>query len=238
MRKTIVAATTVVVLGAGIAGTGFISPVMASTLQHIPLVGSIFSGMTEEGLKTALEQGVVTSPNVSLTHDGVTLQVTDLLFDGTRLSFAIERKGDQMPAQVFSPYIPMDAQTINDDNEWVKSHQVPNEQQTRGYVATPVVLINGEPIQFDESSIGDDPFRTNVLMAEYTKGLSLPDSFELTIRTSVTQISEPFEFKIPVEIDKNLLVIKPEATQSNGQFSYTVSSLEFTSATTRLVLDS
>ncbi|WP_020433403.1 DUF5643 domain-containing protein, partial [Paenibacillus riograndensis] len=93
-------------------------------------------------------------------------------------------------------------------------------------------------IKFTTGSFGDLPGQRNAFIGEMTHGLNLPDKFELTIQTKVTNVEEPFEFKVPVKVDNNALVLKPDVTKSDGQFSYTVKELYLSPVSTRLVVDS
>jgi hypothetical protein len=217
VRKTAVAVSAAAVLGVGVIGMGFVSPAMAATLKQIPVIGSVFSGISEERLQTAIDQGIAASPNLSVTHDGVTLKVTELLYDGTRLTFAIEREGVEM-STVLAPY-------QGDDG-------------VKGYIKMPTLLADGKEIKYTEGSFAEVPSKGNTVQLDFSKGMSLPDQFELTIQAEVTQIQEPFEFKIPVKIENHTLVLKPNATETDGKFSYTVKQLEITPASTRLILDS
>lgn len=219
VRKTVVAASAAAVIGVGVIGTGFVSPAMADALKQIPVIGSVFWGISDERLQTAIDQGIATSPNLSVTHDGVTLKVTDLLYDGTVLKFEVEREGVELPSAF-------------------GSHQDQDKGKVKGYIQTPTLLANGKEIKYTSGGFGDIPYKENTIKAEISNGFSLPDEFELTIQAKVTQIEEPFEFKIPVKIDNNMLVLKPNATETDGKFSYTVKQLEITPATTRLILDS
>ncbi|MEC0088900.1 DUF4179 domain-containing protein [Paenibacillus macquariensis] len=219
VRKTLVTVSAAAVLGVGVIGTGFVSPAMADTLKQIPVIGSVFSGISDERLQTAIDQGIATSPNLSVTHDGVTLKVTDLLYDGTVLKFEVEREGVELPSTF-------------------GSHQDRDKGEVKGYIQTPTLLVNGKEIKYTSGGFGDIPYKENTIKAEIRDGMSLPDQFELTIQAKVTQIEEPFEFKIPVKIENNMLVLKPNATETDGKFSYTVKQLEITPASTRLILDS
>ncbi|MGQ3478110.1 DUF4179 domain-containing protein [Paenibacillus sp. TY11] len=238
-KRAVVAASVVGVLGAGVVGAGFISPTMAATLKHIPGIGSIFYGLSVDEIQTAVDKGILSHPNESVTHDGITLTLSDVLYDGTRLSFSIERKGENMPETSMSPYLPMDAKTENSDEEWVKKHKVPEKDQLKGYFQShPEVLINGKKVDSHQYLYGDDPEKKNSIVGEFMQLGSLPDEFELTVRTSMTGVDEPYEFKVPVKIDNTMIVVQPNETKTSGSFSYTVKELKSTSTTTRLMLDS
>ncbi|OBA08290.1 Tat pathway signal protein [Paenibacillus polymyxa] len=238
-KRAVLAASVVGILGAGVVGAGFVSPTMAATLKQIPGIGGIFYGLSADEIQTAVDKGILSHPNETVSHDGITLTLSDVLYDGTRLSFSIERQGENMPEGSVSPYLPTDAKTESSDKEWLKKHKVPEKDQLKGYFKYfPEVLINGKKIDSHLNSYGDDPKKMNSVIGEFMKLDSLPDEFELTIRTSMTGVDEPYEFKVPVKIDNTMITVKPNETKNSGNFSYTVKELKSTSTTTRLVLDS
>ncbi|KAF6565795.1 hypothetical protein G9G63_06405 [Paenibacillus sp. EKM202P] len=173
------------------------------------------------------------SSDLSLTQDGVTLKLGDVFYDGTRLSFSIEREGKNLPEGVMSLYLPVDAKA----SKSLKKYMVPEKDQKKGYIKRPEILIDGKAFK-GFGSFGDKVSQKNTVEAEYNQLGSLPDEFEMTIQVGVTRISKPFEFKVPVKKDGNMVSIKPNKTQKSGDFSYTVKQLDITSHTTRLVLDS
>lgn len=68
---------------------------MAAALENLPLIGSVFK--TAEGaLGAAVDKGMVTFPNVSVTHDGITLKVVEAYYDGNRLSVGMVREGAEL----------------------------------------------------------------------------------------------------------------------------------------------
>ncbi|WP_456290095.1 DUF4179 domain-containing protein [Paenibacillus sp. AK002] len=239
IKRTILVASAAAVLGGTVIGSGFVSPVMAATLKQIPMLGVIFEGTSEDAVKAAIEQGILSEPNLSVTHDGVTLKVADVLYDGTRLSIILEREGVDLPGTA-SPYISEDATLIgNQDSEYVKSRKVAKEDQEKGYIEMPRILVDGQEVAMGEGNFGDYPQQDNAYIVELTKGLKLPDQFELTIQANVTQVNETFEFKVPVNVTNKSVVVKPDqATKSDGPFSYTVKQLDISPVSTRLVLDS
>ncbi|EGG34634.1 DUF4179 domain-containing protein [Paenibacillus sp. HGF5] len=239
IKRTILVASAAAVLGGTVIGSGFVSPVMAATLKQIPMLGVIFEGTSEDAVKAAIEQGILSEPNLSVTHDGVTLKVADVIYDGTRLSIILEREGVDLPGTA-SPYISEDATLIgNQDSEYVKSRKVAKEDQEKGYIEMPRILVDGQEVAMGEGNFGDYPQQDNAYIVELTKGLKLPDQFELTIQANVTQVNETFEFKVPVNVTNKSVVVKPDqATKSDGPFSYTVKQLDISPVSTRLVLDS
>ncbi|WP_268625498.1 DUF4179 domain-containing protein [Paenibacillus alvei] len=246
-KRSLFVASAAAIIGAGIIGVGYISPTMAEALKKVPVIGLLFSETSEYAVRNALERGIISTPNVSVTHDGITLKVTEVLFDGTRLSFRIERDGPNMPKYLTSPYIasysnaeepaPYD-KFFETDANMAQAVGTPDEKKIRGYIRTPEVLINGEAIkssgQLSSYMMDDKP----MYMLEFRHVATLPDEFELTVRTKVTHVKETYEFKIPVKVENRAMILKPNATKSDGKFSYTVKQLDISLVSTRIVLDS
>lgn len=237
LKRTLTAASIAVVMGAGAVGAGFVSPTMASALKQIPGIGSMFYGMNSDEIQRAVDQGILTQPLEQITKDGVTLTLTNVLYDGTRLSYSIERTGENLPERVPSPYIPMDSELFTEDKEWKSRVQIPEDQYQKGYIISPTTFINNEELKASKG-FGDDIGNRNAVFTEYTNLDSLPNEFELTVQAKVTQIEEPFEFKVPVKISNNKLVIQPNETKSYESFSYTLQKIESTVTNTRLILES
>lgn len=82
-------------------GISLMSPAVANTLQSIPIVGSIFGMIGDTGLRKAEELGYSKDTNYVLTVDDSTLRITDLIYDGSRLSLGYivtnYRKDDSIP---------------------------------------------------------------------------------------------------------------------------------------------
>lgn len=211
LKKTAVAAAVAGVLGAGILGAGFVSPVMADTLKKIPGIGVLYQGTSPQSVELAMSQGILSQPGLSVTHDGVTLKLTDLLYDGTRLSFQLEHEGGL---------------------------DLSGEATMGTLIESPVVLADGQKIKFTSAGFGDIPYQDNAYRGELTGDLNLPDAFTLTIQVKVKQVNETFEFTTPVKIMDNALVVTPNITKTEGSFSYTVEQLKVTPVSTRLVLSS
>lgn len=239
LKKTLVAASTAAALGVGIIGSGFVSPVMADTLKQIPVVGSIFKDIDDKGLNAAEEKGLSTAPNQSVTHDGVTLKVTDAYYDGSRLALAIEREGidnDKMMAeQIIEP--------IEFDPAVPEQHaKVTLNESVRGLLGSAVVkLPNGKILESQMSSYGDVEGKKNTILYDYRNIYNveaLGDEIELSISVPVTQIAEPFEFKVSVKkVTEGIIKLDLNQTKKTQEFSYTIKKLELTPATSRLIVN-
>jgi len=241
-KKVAISATAAAMLGGVVLGSGFVSPVMADALKNVPLIGSVFQYNEDSSLQKASTTGLTTAPNLSVTKDGVTLSIIEVMFDGNRLAFAIERQGVDDDT-MFSPYLPEGAKDEN--GNLIPS--LPLEQQKKGYIYIPDVSIQGKNKFFgmlseDVGKTEDGQDIHNIALYEITKGLAemnLPEAFDMTVQLNVSGIKEPFEFVVPVQnLAKGSVVLHPNQTKSSGDFSYTVKQLELTPVTTQLVLDS
>lgn len=241
-KKAAISVTAAAMLGGVVMGSGFVSPVMADALKNVPWIGSVFQYNSDSTLQKASTTGLTTAPNLSVTRDGVTLSIKEVMFDGTRLAFAIERQGVDDDTML-SPYPPAGAK----DEKGNLIQTVPLEQQKKGYIYMPEVNIQGHSKFFGmfTDAVGkteDGQSIRNMAMYELTKGLTelnLPEAFDMSVKLNVTGIQEPFEFVVPVKnLAKGAVVLHPDQTQSSGGFSYTVKQVDLTPITTRLVLDS
>ncbi|RED40383.1 DUF4179 domain-containing protein [Paenibacillus sp. VMFN-D1] len=241
-KKAAISVTAVAMLGGVVMGSGFVSPVMADALKNVPWIGSVFQYNSDSTLRQASTTGLTTAPNLSVTKDGVTLSIKEVMFDGNRLAFVIERQGVDDDTMI-SPYPPAGAK----DEKGNLIQTVPLEQQKKGYIYMPDVTIQGKNKFFgmfsqDVGKTEDGQDIHNMAMFEILKGLSemnLPEAFDMSVKLNVSGIKESFEFVVPVKnLAKGSVVLHPNQTQSSGGFSYTVKQLELTPVTTRLVLDS
>ena len=89
LLRLMISAAALVVVCISLIGSGFVSPTMAHALKKIPTIESIFRLAGDLGLRAADEQGLTKDVNQRITHDGVTLSISELVFDGARLSFVL-----------------------------------------------------------------------------------------------------------------------------------------------------
>lgn len=232
VKKTAISVSAAAVLGGVVLGSGFVSPAMADALKNVPLIGSVFQYNFDPTLKQASISGLTTEPNLSVTRDGLTLNIKEVMYDGTRLAFMIERQGMDDDT-VLSPYLPEGATNVSGETH----KKVPVEQQKKGYLFMPEVTIQGKSGFFGSftDAVGqteDGKFIRNMAMYEITSGLSdkqLPNEFNMTVKMNVSGFKEPFVFQVPVKnLAKGNVVLHPNQTQSSGAFSYTVKTIEIT----------
>ncbi|NQX49879.1 DUF4179 domain-containing protein [Paenibacillus tritici] len=228
LKKTLAAASITVMIGLGTVAAGFISPVWADTLSQLPVFSSIFKHTDNPGLKLAAEQGLTTSPNMSVTKDGVTLSVTEVFYDGIQLAIGFERAGvadERVLAEITN----------------FKTDEF--DQSTKGLLGLPeVTLESGERLGFGSSSTGDVQGQPNTLlleMRELWNTAALGDEFKINISVPVAQIAEPFKFQVTVKkLAEGIIKLTPGQGASKDAFHYKVKSLDITPAAMRLIVTS
>ncbi|MEC0226510.1 DUF4179 domain-containing protein [Paenibacillus alba] len=98
-------------------------PAMAKALSRIPILNSILHLQGDTGLKQASEKGVTTEINQSIANNGVIVKITDVLYDGSRLSIGYVTEsldGDRAPSDMtFS--ISVDGQVIQSNRSGIGS---------------------------------------------------------------------------------------------------------------------
>lgn len=153
-----------VVAFALVVSTGFISPTMAASLKQIPGIDSIFQLAGDIGLQTADEKGLVSKPNLSDTHDGLTLSVPEVMFDGTRVSIALERQttDKRFTKETVSSLINDIILTIN--GKEINSYAPANTSNSIDPYMIPGKSSNSVIIQFsDLRNQGENPFQISLI---------------------------------------------------------------------------
>ncbi|MBP1308100.1 hypothetical protein JOD82_001115 [Paenibacillus sp. 1182] len=222
VRNTFLGTSAALVMAfALVVSTGFISPTMAASLKQIPGIDSIFQLAGDLGLQTADEKGLVSKPNLSDTHDGLTLSVPEVMFDGTRISIALERQTtDKRFLNTELPLL-LDDLILSINGEDIHSYAPANTSNSIDPYTIPGKNSNSTIIQFsDLRNQGGKPF---------------PDKFNLTVSMPVSGIKQPFKIEIPVEKNtKNNFVFTPSLKRKYSNIDYTLEKVELTPITTSI----
>ncbi|KKO52984.1 DUF4179 domain-containing protein [Paenibacillus sp. DMB20] len=219
----------------GVMSSAYVSPIMAESLKSIPVIGSIFKLADDLGLQTAEERGLVAEPNVGATHEGVTLRIPEVVYDGTRLSLAVKREGEGLIGGI-------------SDYEVVQEGDSTNHIYPRGAITEVEMFIDGTSI-YDYNGgkrpglIGNPTSDPNVVLYQLT-GYShlgegapmLPDQFLLTAKITLEGIEEPYIIDVPVRKSSNQIVVKSGETREWGGLKLTLEQLKFTPITTDLII--
>lgn len=231
-RIALVAASAAAIILVGGLGGALVSPAMAESMKNIPLIGSIFKLAGDLGLRTADERGLAAKLDASVTHEGVTLRIPQLVYDGTRLSLAVTREGGGFAAGI------RDAKFTGNGEP---------EIYPEGAINSVDVYIDGESI-YDFgggrklSWGGKKTPDRNSAIYELTAFPTvdeipiLPDEFQLNIEFRLEGISEPFAFELPIRKNADTLVQSPLDTREWKGNKVTIEQIQFTPITTEVRL--
>ncbi|MGQ3479499.1 DUF4179 domain-containing protein [Paenibacillus sp. TY11] len=227
LRGTAITAASAAVIGVMIIGSAFVSPTMAESLKQVPLVDSVFRLAGDLGLQTADQKGLATSTNLSATHDDITLKVSQIVFDGTRLVIALEKQdGDQEVLPLFSK-VSSDGHKPEDIIEQLD------------------LFINGKSVINENGAFrlltwgpGKD---SNSILISYMRdpvsGLpALPNQFELKVYSKLKGVAEPFTIQTTVYKTKIASkVLQPQMNKSTPYLKFTADQVEMTPVTTKVI---
>ncbi|UZM99453.1 DUF4179 domain-containing protein [Lysinibacillus sp. MHQ-1] len=173
--------------------TGLISPTMAAAMKEVPLLSSVFKFTRDLGLHAADEKGLSTKLNTSVTHEGFTLNVTEVVYDGTRVAIGIEGHHKE-----------------GENSKESLSDQMSNIEFS----------LNGEPLNHTNySGVYMQPSKDNNSAVLEFADLENQDrspfqkKFNLTLSTTITGISEPFKMNIPVRDIGNYINLQPNISR-------------------------
>ncbi|MHA6532342.1 DUF4179 domain-containing protein [Paenibacillus sp. BAC0078] len=225
-RWAAVIVASVLILCLSFLSVGFISPTLAASIERIPVLGSIFELAGDLGLRTADEKGLALTPNQSDSHEGLTLTVPEVLFDGVRVSLGLERQTTE------EKFLMQElGDLLGDIKVSINGEDLHAYGLTGGGSAPGVFTLKGK----DEGSriVQFSDMRSQ-------GGRALPDKFELLLTVHVDGISEPFHITLPVEKKTvNNLIAEPITREYSGML-FTLEKVELTpvtsSITTRIEL--
>ncbi len=76
-------------------GSATVSPVMATMVSKIPIIGSIFSTSGEHGLERVSELGLTQVVGQSKTVNGITITIDEVFYDGTRVTVGYTQESEE-----------------------------------------------------------------------------------------------------------------------------------------------
>jgi len=197
--------------------TSLISPTMAATIKEVPILSSIFKFAGDLGLKTADEKGLSTKLHTSVTHEGFTLNVSEVVYDGTRVSIAIERPHKEDEKETLMDRISNFELFIN--GEPINSF-APSESNSINRFMHPAKDNDSAIIEFsDLSNQGGSPF---------------PEQFNLTLSAMIKGIEDPLKIDIPIKKIENYVTLQPNVSRDYDNIRFTVKKIELTPITTNI----
>ena len=96
IRKKLLYSTAAAVVAIGLLiGSATVSPVMATIVSQIPIIGSIFSTSGEHGLERVRELGLTQVVGQSKTVNGITITIDEVFYDGTRVTVGYSQESEE-----------------------------------------------------------------------------------------------------------------------------------------------
>ncbi|WP_017753996.1 DUF4179 domain-containing protein [Calidifontibacillus oryziterrae] len=112
--KITVYACSAAVIGFGLfIGSAMISPAMAKVASHLPIVGTFFNDIGDEGLQIAGQKGLTQIVEQSAKDNGITLTINEVFYDGTRLTFGYTQESLFAIGDLERPTIEVNGKDIN-----------------------------------------------------------------------------------------------------------------------------
>ncbi|MBG9454843.1 hypothetical protein ABE61_12535 [Lysinibacillus sphaericus] len=219
-RVVMITASTAMILSL-IFFTSLVSPTLAATIKHVPVLSSIFKLAGDFGLQTADEKGLSTKLHTSVTHDDFTLNVSEVVYDGTRVSIAIERPHmeGEFSKDTLGDHISNIEFFINGNPR--NSFAPDPENSMNGFYIKPGKDNDSAIIEFaDERNQGGRPF---------------PKQFDLTLIITITGIQDPLKIDIPVKnkVEDNV-TLQPNVSRQYDNIHFTIEKIQLTPITTNL----
>lgn len=208
VRKMTLASAAAAILGVSCIGSGFVSPAMAQTLKQIPLIESVFKIAGDLGLQTAEEKNLTTPINQSVTLNGITISVSEVFYDGSRLTIGLVQHSPDGIKEILEV-----EPVINGKSEhFAASYSDMANSHDNKTVASLVQFMPGEKLP--------DSFDLKLLV--FLKGME----------------NNRFEFTFPVnKTSSGSRIIKPMVTKTYGDMTVTIQKIQITSGTVDLVIN-
>lgn len=228
-KPAVIATSLAAVISGGVVGSGFVSPTMAHALSKLPFIGVVFQQTGDFGLSYAVDNNLVTKINQSITHDGVTLRIKNMVYDGIRLAFTWEREGENVSSYLFSPSLTDDRGVIrrirflDSSLEEITYDLSLSMYQTPGDPDSGISVSRSEPSVTRNGNLSSEP-------------KSLPDEFNIRMNVSLSGVREVFMFNIPVKKNTKNIKFTENITKSYDGLSLSLEKLELTPITTRVML--
>lgn len=202
---------------------GFISPAMAETLKQLPFMSSVFQLAGDAGLRKANEAGLTTNVEQTVTLDGMTLRVSEQMYDGSRFSVVLTR-----------------VQAEDDSNKAGWLDLMNDSGQPAGGINNIQFMVNEKMVNtgYGFNSGGADAPDSIIVSALEDAKLEIPEQFELTMLVHINGIDKPFRFEFPVS--KNTLgdlVLGPGETKVHDHIRLRYTRLELSQTSTRLLTE-
>ncbi|WP_159888087.1 DUF4179 domain-containing protein [Paenibacillus puerhi] len=205
LPRAAVGAAAAALVGIGVLGSGFVSPDMAAALRQLPLLTSVFQFAGDFGLRAADEKGMVTEVHQTATDQGISLKITEAMYDGVRLSIGYFQESARGIQELSGPGLEFEVNGTSYEGAWSATGSYVDAQTYAGVLT----LTPGQEL----------PDR-------FTFGLKVYQIGELKGMWS-------FEFPVRKMASTNKVVM-PMAVKTAGDVTMTVKRITFTPGSTEL----
>lgn len=213
-----------VFLSIALVSSAYISPVMAETLNRIPLIRDVFELAGDLGLQTAVKKNLAQNVDYYDIHDGFTLTASEVMYDGMRVAIALHLDEAGIPASLYNP------------------GKFQAKVRNKGSFVSMEALMNGEKgkVNWD---IGPGTDASSIIVTftgekkgKYDQKDHMPESFNLTLRLQLEKIKKTFILQIPVQKNMDSRVLYPEAEKAYGDIRWKLKELELSPVSASLLL--
>lgn len=218
----------------GLMGSAYVSPVMAKSLKAWPVVGSIFEMTDDLGLQTADVRGLAAEPGVKVTHDGITLGIPQVMYDGIRLSLAVQREGRELPGGLSE---------VNRTGEGENAELVYPVGSIKDFEVfidgTSLKAMKGEQRPSMVAKPSSDPHSMLFELTSFSNQNAeawMPDRFTLTAKFTMEGVAEPFVLELPVEKNAARLILPAAEERTADGIKLTLEQLKFTPVSTAVMM--
>ena len=233
-RFLLTAAAVMIVAIGSLIGSAAVSPAIAASLQSVPLIGSLFKlAAADLGLQTLEESGLADVVEASATHDGITLRIPELVYDGIRLSMIVTRDGEKRSGGIL---------------DQISTGNGTKPKYPNGAIHSFDAQIDGRSIYRQDIgwNMGLKAKRTsdpNTAIYELTPRSAsqqftsaLPDAFTLTVQIGLEGVDEPFVMELPVRKQQAKVMSTIQKSREWRGHKLTLSEIQFTPITTQVLL--
>lgn len=132
-KRVIFYSMSAAVVGFGLfVGSAMVSPAMAKVASNIPVVGTFFNDVGDEGLKIAGKKGLTQVIDQTAKDNGITLTINEVFYDGTRLTLGYTQESLLPLGELERPAIKVDGKEINFSSGYSGEYVTP--QRYKGVV--------------------------------------------------------------------------------------------------------
>lgn len=113
-KRIVMYSISAAVVGFGLfLGSAMVSPAIAKVASNIPVVGTFFNDVGDEGLKIAGQKGLTQVVDQTVKDNGVTLTMNEIFYDGSRLTLGYTQESLLPVGGLERPTILVDGKEIN-----------------------------------------------------------------------------------------------------------------------------